>query len=71
VGYKNCTFHRVIKEFMVQSGDFISHDGKGSLSIYGSKFDDENFDYQHDVPGLLSMVNCESILHQQEFMQST
>jgi len=47
---------------MVQSGDFISHDGKGSLSIYGPKFDDENFDYQHVVPGLLSMVGAILIL---------
>jgi hypothetical protein len=32
-------------------------DGTGNCSIYGEKFDDENFDLKHDSAGLLSMVN--------------
>ncbi|ELV13525.1 Peptidyl-prolyl cis-trans isomerase D [Tupaia chinensis] len=55
VHFKRCPFHQIIKKFMIQGGDL---NGTGAESIYGEKFEDENFHYKHNQEGLLSMANA-------------
>lgn len=69
--YRGSIFHRIIKGFMCQGGDFTRRNGAGGESIYGATFPDESFQRKHDTHGLLSMANRGPNTQSSQFFMTT
>ncbi|CAE8686738.1 unnamed protein product, partial [Polarella glacialis] len=57
LSYEGCDIFRSVKGFMLQTGDFQFNNGDGGESIYGGKFNDEDFSRRHTQAGIVSMAN--------------
>ncbi|KAL6709625.1 Peptidyl-prolyl cis-trans isomerase cyp15 [Coniothyrium glycines] len=69
--YNNVLFHRVIRKFMIQTGDPLG-DGTGGASIWGTDFADEfSADLRHDRPYMLSMANAGPNTNASQFFVTT
>ncbi len=55
--YDNNIFHRVIKDFMIQGGDYENMNGTGGTSSFGSAFEDEFCDKLFNLRGSIAMAN--------------
>lgn len=55
--YENSIFHRVIKDFMIQGGDYENANGTGGKSADGGSFNDEFCDKLFNIRGSVSMAN--------------
>lgn len=71
--YKECKFHRIIPNFVLQTGDVElkteKREGNGGVSIYGRSFADEDLKtLRHHQYGIVSMANCGPHTNNSQFM---
>jgi len=57
ISYGGTTCHRLVKDMLLHCGDVFNQEGRGSTSIYGATFNDENFVISHTSGGVVSMAN--------------
>lgn len=55
--YDGTIFHRVIDNFMIQTGDYEYGNGTGGKSIFGDKFEDEFCNTLYNIRGSVAMAN--------------
>lgn len=55
--YNNSIFHRVIKKFMIQGGDYTNGDGTGGESCWGKEFENECVDELKNIRGAVAYAN--------------
>lgn len=69
--YNGIIFHRVIRKFMIQTGDPLG-DGTGGESIWGKEFEDEfTPELRHDKPYMVSMANAGPRTNASQFFVTT
>ncbi|KAJ7077569.1 cyclophilin-like domain-containing protein [Mycena epipterygia] len=68
--YAGSKFHRIVPNFMLQSGDFTRHNGTGGVSIYGATRTSK-LKLKHTKPFLLSMANAGPNMNGSQFFMTT
>lgn len=71
LSYKDSTFHRVIKNCVIQGGSIIRGNGSSGDFISGYQLEDKTLELEHDRPFLLSMANSGPGSNRYQFLITT
>ena len=69
--YNGTLFHRVINDFMIQTGDYEKGDGTGGKSTWDEAFEDEFTDKLFNIAGAVSMANSGEDTNGSQFFINT